>query len=62
MNASNPIPTDYGVFREAIRTFLKGALTPELIRAGQRTTSVFSDFEAGKNMAKYSPCQGLGSA
>ena len=61
MNASNPIPTDYGVFREAIRTFLKGALTPELIRAGQRTTSVFSDFEAGKTWQSILHAKGWGA-
>ena len=61
MNASNPIPTDYGVFREAIRTFLKDALTPELIRAGQRTTSVFSDFEAGKTWQSILHAKGWGA-
>jgi alkylation response protein AidB-like acyl-CoA dehydrogenase len=61
VNASNPIPTDYGVFREAIRTFLKGALTPELIRAGQRTTSVFSDFEAGKTWQSILHAKGWGA-
>ena len=48
MNASNPISTDYETFRASVRDFLKDALTPELIRAGERTTSVFSDFEAGR--------------
>ena len=33
-------------FRDSVRTFLGQALTPELKRAGELTTSVFSDFEA----------------
>lgn len=38
--------TDYAAFREEIRDFLTTELTPELVRAGELTTSVFSDFEA----------------
>ena len=34
------------LFREQVRSFLKENLTPELVRAGKRTTSVFSDFDA----------------
>ena len=48
MNASNPYPGDYSAFRESVREFLAAGLTPELARAGERTTSVFSDFEAGR--------------
>ena len=38
--------TDYNDFREEVRDFLAAELTPELVRAGELTTSVFSDFEA----------------
>jgi len=38
--------TDYTVFRQEVRSFLEAELTPDLIRAGQLTTSVFSDFDA----------------
>ena len=37
---------DYPAFRESVRDFLHEALTPELRRAGELTTSVFSDFDA----------------
>jgi len=37
---------DYNAFREEVRSFLAEALTPDLVRAGELTTSVFSDFEA----------------
>jgi alkylation response protein AidB-like acyl-CoA dehydrogenase len=33
-------------FRQTVKTFLQENLTPELIRAGQRATSVFPDFDA----------------
>ena len=33
-------------FREQVRDYLQSALTPELVRAGKRTTSIFSDFDA----------------
>lgn len=33
-------------FREEVRAFLSQALTPELIQAGKKTTSIFSDFDA----------------
>ena len=39
--------TDYTAFRQEVRDFLRANLTSELIRAGQLTTSVFSDFDAG---------------
>ena len=61
VNASNPIPTDYETFRASIRDFLKEALTPELIRAGQRTTSVFSDFEAGRQWQSILHAKGWGA-
>ena len=61
MNASNPDPTDYSVFREAIREFLASALTPELARAGERTTSVFSDFEAGRQWQRILHARGWGA-
>lgn len=38
--------TDYAAFRQEVRDFLAQELTPDLVRAGQLTTSVFSDFEA----------------
>lgn len=34
------------VFRDQVRLFLEHALTPELKRAGQKMTSIFSDFQA----------------
>ena len=61
MNASNPIPTDYETFRASVRDFLKDALTPELIRAGERTTSVFSDFEAGRQWQSILHAKGWGA-
>ena len=61
VNASNPIPTDYDTFRASIREFLKEALTPELIRAGERTTSVFSDFEAGRQWQSILHAKGWGA-
>ena len=48
MILSNSSLEDYDTFRENVRSFLKHALTPELIRAGELTTSVFSNFEAGQ--------------
>ena len=33
-------------FREEVVSFLSEALTPELIRAGMKMTSIFSDFDA----------------
>jgi alkylation response protein AidB-like acyl-CoA dehydrogenase len=33
-------------FRLEVRTFLQASLTPELIRAGKRATSIFPDFDA----------------
>ncbi|MEM9315674.1 MAG: acyl-CoA dehydrogenase family protein [Pseudomonadota bacterium] len=38
--------TDYSAFRQEVREFLATELSPELVRAGELTTSVFSDFEA----------------
>ena len=38
--------TDYKLFRQGVRDFLALELSPELVRAGELTTSVFSDFEA----------------
>jgi len=38
----------YDAFREQVRTFLNENLTPELRRAGELTTTVFSDFEASQ--------------
>lgn len=35
-------------FRREVRTFLKDNLTPELIRAGKRATSIFPDYDASK--------------
>ena len=61
MNASNPMPTDYDTFRASIRAFLKEALTPELVRAGERTTSVFSDFEAGRQWQSILHAKGWGA-
>ena len=61
MNASNPDPTHYSAFREAIRDFLAGSLTPELARAGERNTSVFSDFEAGRQWQRILHARGWGA-
>lgn len=61
MNASNPIPGDYTAFRETVREFLASALTPELARAGERTTSVFSDFEAGRQWQSALHARGWGA-
>ena len=61
MNASSPLPTDSDAFRIAIRDFLSEALTPELIRAGERTTSVFSDFEAGRQWQSLLHQRGWGA-
>ena len=33
-------------FRKDVRAFLQEKLTPELIRAGKRATSIFPDFDA----------------
>jgi len=38
--------TDYAQFRQEVREFLAKELTPDLVLAGELTTSVFSDFEA----------------
>jgi len=61
VNASNPIPGDYTAFRETVREFLASALTPELVRAGERTTSVFSDFEAGRQWQSALHARGWGA-
>ena len=61
MNASSPLPTDSDAFRAAVRDFLSEALTPELIRAGERTTSVFSDFEAGRQWQSILHQRGWGA-
>ena len=45
-------------FRDSVRTFLGQALTPELKRAGELTTSVFSDFEAALKWHKLLYAQG----
>ena len=45
-------------FRDSVRTFLGQALTPELKRAGELTTSVFSDFEAALKWHKLLHAQG----
>ncbi len=49
---------DYDAFREQVRCFLSEALTPDLRRAGQLTTSVFSDFEAALSWQKKLHAQG----
>lgn len=49
---------DYDAFRERVRGFLSEALTPDLRRAGQLTTSVFSDFEAALSWQKKLHAQG----
>ena len=49
---------DYDAFREQVRCFLTEALTPDLRRAGQLTTSVFSDFEAALSWQKKLHAQG----
>jgi len=61
VNASNPIPGDYTAFRATVREFLASALTPELARAGERTTSVFSDFEAGRQWQSALHARGWGA-
>ena len=61
MNASNPYPGDYSAFRETVREFLTAGLTPELARAGERTTSVFSDFEAGRQWQSILHAKGWGA-
>ena len=61
VNASNPIPTDYETFRASIRASLKEALTPELVRAGDRTTSVFSDFDARRRWQSILHAKGWGA-
>ena len=61
MNASNPYPGDYSAFRESVREFLAAGLTPELARAGERTTSVFSDFEAGRQWQSILHAKGWGA-
>ena len=43
---------DYPAFRESVRDFLHEALTPELRRAGELPTSVFSDFDAALALQK----------
>ena len=50
--------TDYTAFRQEVRDFLDANLTPELVRAGQLTTSVFSDFDAGLAWQKILHAQG----
>ena len=50
--------TDYTAFRQEVRDFLDANLTRELIRAGQLTTSVFSDFDAGLAWQKNLHAQG----
>ena len=49
---------DYPAFRESVRDFLHEALTPELRRAGELTTSVFSDFDAALAWQKKLHAQG----
>ncbi len=61
MNASNPDSTDYSAFRATIREFLATSLTPDLARAGERTTSVFSDFEAGRQWQRILHSRGWGA-
>ena len=39
-------------FRKKVRAFLRESLTPELIRAGRRATSIFPDFEASMQWQK----------
>ncbi|MGA0151613.1 MAG: acyl-CoA dehydrogenase family protein [Luminiphilus sp.] len=55
------MPGDYTAFRETVREFLASALTPELARAGERTTSVFSDFEAGRQWQSALHARGWGA-
>ena len=61
MNASHPLPVNYENFREAIRDFLSEELTPQLTRAGELTTSVFSDFEAGRHWQRILHAKGWGA-
>ena len=49
---------DYQDFRESVQNFLDEALTPELRRAGELTTSVFSDFSAALAWQKKLHAQG----
>ena len=69
MWASEPKPIEDGTpveatvdtheaFRDSVRTFLGQALTPELKRAGELTTSVFSDVEAALKWHKLLYAQG----
>lgn len=53
--------TDYEGFRHEVRAFLSKHLTPELRRAGELTTSVFSDFEAGRQWQSTLHAQGWGA-
>ncbi len=50
--------TDYEAFRSEVREFLAEALTPELVRAGKRTTSVFSDFHSAMAWQKILHAKG----
>jgi alkylation response protein AidB-like acyl-CoA dehydrogenase len=61
VNASDPLTGDYSAFRETVREFLATGLTPELARAGERTTSVFSDFEAGRQWQSILHAKGWGA-
>ena len=61
MNASNPIPGDYTAFRATVREFLASALTPELAPPGDRNTSAFSDFEAGRQRQSALHARGWGA-
>ena len=50
--------TDYQIFRKSVKDFLGEALTPELRRAGELTTSVFSEFSAALAWQKKLHAQG----
>lgn len=49
---------DYEDFRKSVQNFLEEALTPELKRAGELTTSVFSEFSAALAWQKKLHAQG----
>ena len=46
------VSQDLQDFREQVRAFLRENLTPELVRAGKRATSIFPDFDASMRWQK----------
>lgn len=46
------VSQDLQDFREQVRAFLRENLTPELVRAGKRATSIFPDFDASTRWQK----------